>query len=77
MDAWTKNGFPITEVVRGTIIGKVSEKFPYAFFTEEGERITQTMLFKSDAEAIAWFKAGWPTAFKRGAEMRCWDQGGG
>ena len=61
------------EIVRGTIIGPLSTEKPYAFFDLDGVQITTGKWFGSDEEAIAWFEAGWPTAFKRGAEMRVYD----
>ena len=63
----------MTEIVRGTIIGEVTTKKVYAFFTHKGEPITGTRWFENDEEAIAWFKEHWPSRYKTGAEMRVWD----
>ena len=61
------------EVVRGTVIGPMTDEKPYAFFSLEGEQITVGKWFLTDEEAITWFKRGWPTAFAKGAEMRVYD----
>ena len=58
--------------VRGTIIGEVDTRRHYGFYDKEGKPITCGN-FKTDAEAIAWFKAGWPSRYAEGVEMRVWD----
>jgi hypothetical protein len=65
--------FPATEVVNGTVIGKMT--LPYRFYTtdlDDPKPITKMMWFANDTEAIEWFKENHPKAFKVGAEMRCY-----
>ena len=68
MNDWT------TETVNGTIIGDAPPYYRYKFYTDDGALIHYNFVhYETDAEAVAWFKENYPDHFKRGVEMRRWD----
>ena len=62
------------ETVRGTIVG--GEHRPYAFFDLEGNCLSgkRVLYFPTDEAAIDYAAETWPDAYRRGIEVRCWDQ---
>ncbi len=65
----------VTEDVRGVIVGG-DNAVPYEFWTEGNppRPIVKGVRFESDEQAIAWFEKAHPAEFKRGVEVRCFDQ---
>lgn len=64
----------LEEDVSGTIIGDVT--FPYQFWTINepyGNSCIAKNFFKSDEDAISWFKNNFPDWYKKGVEMRIYD----
>ena len=70
------------ESVNGIIIGEVT--FPYQFWIKEKlhpslpdryivNRKVAEGFFENDNIAIEWFKESYPIEYKRGVEMRCFD----
>lgn len=64
----------MTEYVNGTVIGPITTKKPYAFYDLHGQEIVGVEWFEDDETAVAWFRARYPTAYRVGVEMRCWDK---
>jgi hypothetical protein len=67
----------MTEYVIGTVIGSTSNQRPYAFYDRDGHEIAGIEWFENDLAAEQWFRSAFPTAYRAGVEMRCWDIGGG
>ena len=62
------------ETVNGTIIGDTAPHYRYKFYTDDGALIHYDWVhFDDDAQAVEWFKAEYPEHFKRGVEMRRWN----
>lgn len=47
--------------------------FVYRFYSHSGKPLTAFRLFANDDEAIEWFRANFPDDYKRGVEMRRYE----